>query len=123
MRIINPAMLRKMERALKHGGNMYTLDDIGFAIKEGKMQSHVMGDTWIITEVHDFPRNRVVHVLFVVGNLDETLAAEQNIQTWANKIGADKLTAIGREGWWKFNTQGWNKTGTLYSKDINHERR
>jgi len=122
MRITDPAMLKKMERALKHGGELYTLNDIEDAIRTGKMQSHVKGNTWIITEVHDFPRKRVVNILFVVGELEEAMAAELEIEEWAKSIGADGLTAIGREGWWKFHTLGWKELGTYYSKDLNHEQ-
>jgi len=115
-------MLKKMERALEEGGNIFTMDDIEIGLAEGKMQSHVFGDTWIITQVLYLPRRKSVDILFVVGNLEESVGAEQVVENWARNIGADMMTAIGRAGWWKIRTPGWKVMGTLYSKEISYER-
>ena len=123
MKINDPAMLIKMERVLNAANNVHTLDDIDLALETGKMQSHVMGDTWIITEVNEYPRKKAVNVIYVVGNLHDALAAESMIEEWANNIGADFITATGRSGWWGFRSPGWKMLGTLYSKELENGRR
>jgi len=115
---ISDEMMVKMNRALRCGGQLYDLHDIGANIANGKMQGHVEGGTWGVTEVHDWPKHRSVNIVFVVGDLEESLRLEEKIIDWAKSIGADHLTAIGRDGWWGCKTEGWKKLGTFYSKEI-----
>jgi hypothetical protein len=118
MNISDPKMLKKMERALRFNDYMLDLDDIQYGLDTGEMQGHVIGDTWAITQVHNWPRQKSVNILFVVGNLEEALKLEDKITTWAKEIGATVLTGIGRDGWWESRTPGWRKVGTLFAKDI-----
>jgi len=118
MRIIDPKMGKLMDKALKLGDNLFNLDDIQECLKNGKMQGHVEGDTWVITQVHEWPRRKSVNILYVVGSLGNALAIEDKLIDWAKSIDADLITTVAREGWGKFVTPGWKKIGTLYSKDI-----
>jgi hypothetical protein len=118
MIITDSFMLKKMEKALRLGGDLYRLEDIGVELQQGIMQGHVENDTWAITRVHDYPRKRVVDIVFVVGNLEGSLLLEKKISAWAKDMGATTLTASGRYGWWKFRVPDWVKIGTLYSKDL-----
>jgi len=111
-------MMKRMQRALDQANGLYSLQDIGDALREGKMQGHVAQDTWAITQVSDYPKRRVVDISYVVGNLAGSLELEGKITEWAKAHHADLITAVGREGWWEHRTPGWRKTGTLYSKDI-----
>lgn len=118
MNIIDPEMKHKFDRALAQGQNLYDLDDIGNALTTGHMQSHVIGNTMAITRVHDWPQKRSVEILYVVGDLTESLAMDKYLEEWARSIGANLVTAVGRDGWWEHRTPGWKKIGTLYAKDI-----
>lgn len=118
MIITDKEMRKKMERALSIGGNLYSLDDIEKDLKDGKLQGHVEGDTWVLTQVHDWPQRRVVNILYVVGSMDNAVALEAKIEQWAEDVGASMLTAVGRDGWWDCRTPGWEKVGTLYSKEL-----
>ena len=116
--ITDPFMAEKMKRALKIANNVYTLDDIMDHIKSGKMQGHVEGSTWAITQVHEFPRKKAVDILYVVGSLESSLKLENKIEHWARELGADLLTATGRSGWWDFRTLGWKRNGVVYAKEL-----
>jgi hypothetical protein len=118
MIVTEPKMRKKLVRALKQGNNLYDLNDIENALAQGSMQGHVNGDTWAVTQVHDWPHRRSVEILFVVGNLHEAVMMEEKLEDWARAIGATMITAVGREGWWNHKTPGWKKVGVLYSKDI-----
>jgi hypothetical protein len=118
MIVTDPAMRKKMERALENSS--YTLDDIEDALLSGKMQSHVYGNTWIITQVYEFPRSTAVNILFAVGDLEDTLEGAKMIESWAKALGAKTITFTGREGWQELKVPGWKKVGVIYSKDIDH---
>jgi hypothetical protein len=111
-------MAAKMNEALKASGDVYDLRDIQDLLKDGMMQGHVEGDTWAITQVHDWPKKKSVNILYVVGSLENSIRLEGKITEWAKEIGADFITAVGRDGWWERRTPGWKKVGTLYSKDL-----
>jgi hypothetical protein len=111
-------MAAKMNEALKASGDVYDLIDIQDLLKDGMMQGHVEGDTWAITQVHDWPKKKSVNILYVVGSLENSIRLEGKITEWAKEIGADFITAVGRDGWWERRTPGWKKVGTLYSKDL-----
>ena len=119
--IKDPVMLKKMERALKQGGNLYTLDDIGIALHNGDMQSHTADGTWVITTVSKYPRCKSVDVLFVVGDLEGAFVVDKQLEEWArNVVGANFMSAAGRDGWERRLGRGWKKTATIFNKDISH---
>lgn len=118
MRILDPAMAKKMERALRQGQNLHDIDDIGNALMTGHMQAHTIGETLAITQVNDWPHRRSVNILYVVGNLDEAVAMDEHLTEWAKGVGANLITFTGRDGWWKFNHTGWKKVGVKYAKEI-----
>jgi len=121
--ITDPEMLKKMMEALELSGNVHTLEDIDEALTNGDMQSHSEKDTWVITQVNDFPQKRIVNILYVVGDLEGAFATGIALEKWANDLGADRMIAVGRDGWWGVRTPGWKKVGTLYAKDLNHGQR
>lgn len=118
MIITDSFMMRKMARALREGGDLYNLNDIQKMLREGTAQGHVVGDTWAITQVHQYPAVKSVNILVVVGNMRDSLQLEQKIEAWAKDLGASLLTGIGRDGWWEHRTPGWKKMGVYYAKDI-----
>lgn len=112
----------KVERALEQFGDLYTFDDIMGFIDSGKMQSFVSGDTWIVTQVNEFPRRKVLDIALVVGFLEEASKALPQIYAFARSIGADRVTAVGRDGWWKFAEPGWYRVGGYFAKDLENGR-
>lgn len=118
MNITDTKMMAKMNKALSFGGDLFSLDDIKEYLKDGRMQGHVENDTWAITQVHEWPRKRSVNILYVIGNIEDSVKLEEKIVEWAKSIEADTLTAVGRDGWWEHILPGWKKIGTLYSKEL-----
>jgi hypothetical protein len=118
MVITDPKMARLMDKALQRGNSLFNWADIDENLKSGKMQGHVEGNTWAITQVHEWPRRKSVNILYVVGTMEDVPKLEAKIERWAKEIGADFMTAMGRDGWSKFCPADWRKIGTLYSKDI-----
>ncbi len=99
---------RKLERVLDRMGGLYTLHDILAKIAEGRMQSFMQGDSWMITQVMDFPRRRVLEIVALVGDVDECLAMHERLLDYANEIGATVIQAYGRKGWLRpGKARGW----------------
>jgi len=119
-RITDPEMAEKLEKALKLGGDIHTLEDIENALESGEMQSHSVNNAWVITQVVDYPNKRVLDVMYVVGTLESALETEKTVVEWAKSIGVDRMTAIGREGWDSLleTNPGWKKTGSFYVKEL-----
>lgn len=118
MKITDPAMEKKFRRMLREGGDLYTLEDIGELIDAGKMQSFTFGETWIVTQVHDFPRRKVLDVAFVVGFISDAIQYLPQLYEYADKIGATLITGYGRDGWDAYSQPGWRKVGTLYAREL-----
>ena len=118
MIIDDPKMMVKFEKALRLSNNLYNLDDIASDLRNGRMQGHTIGNSWALTQVHDWPRRRSVNIMYVIGEVPDMLELEAKVEKWAKEVGANLMTATGREGWSVFLHDNWKKVGTLYSKDI-----
>lgn len=98
------------EEVLAAQGGCYTFDDILQQIHTGHMQSFAEGDTWVVTQVHNFPRKKVLDIAFVIGDIESLQLIEPRILAFAQEVGADMLTATGRLGWTKKHLPGWKAT-------------
>lgn len=87
----------------KHGG--YSEEDILECIKTGEMQAHVYDNNGIkmasITEIRQFPRNRVLSILFAGGTHIEGWkdTIKQYFEDFAKLNHCDEMQVIGRLGW------------------------
>lgn len=112
---------QKLARVLDAMGGLYLLDDILTAIGKGDMQSHVVNNSWAVTQVQDYPRARKLNILAVVGDLPDIEALEGKVLDYADEVNAGLISAYGRRGWlphaealgWKLKTKSW-----LYHKEM-----
>ena len=112
---------RKLDRVLSQMGGLYLLDDILTRIRDGRMQSHVVGNSWAVTELGDFPRARKLNILAVVGDLADHEALEAKVLRYADDVNAGLISAYGRRGWlphakalgWRLKTKSF-----LYHKEL-----
>ena len=114
---------QKMARVLDHMGSTHLVSDILTAIGEGKMQSHVVNNSWAITQVQDFPRARQLQLLAMVGDLKDLDPLHGKILDYANAVNAGLLSTYGRLGWLRegsYSRFGWRlKTKAhLYQKEL-----
>jgi len=102
------AYLGKLDRALKLAGSLHTFEDILDGINNHTMQSFAEDDTWIITQIQEYPRRRVLDILYLVGDLDGALNVYNRIIAFARERGCTLIRAQGRAGWTKFaDEDGW----------------
>lgn len=111
----------KLNRVLDAMGGLYLVDDILTRIGDGRMQSHVVNNSWAITEIGDFPRARKLNILAVVGDLPDIEELEGKVLRYADDVNAGLISAYGRRGWLpKAEALGWRlKTKSyLYHKGM-----
>lgn len=108
----------RFEALLAREGNLYSFDDIMSSIQSGDMQGFTDGETWVVTSVVEYPQKKVLHVLYVLGNLDGVKALEPRIIEFAKNLGATMMMASGRLGWLKRVPMGWKSTSVSWHKEI-----
>ena len=114
---------QKLARVLDRMGSTYLVDDILTAISEGKMQSHVVNNSWGITQVQDFPRARQLQLLAMVGDLADLDPLHAKILDYASAVNAGLLSTYGRLGWLRegsFARLGWRLKAKshLYQREM-----
>ena len=114
---------RKLARVLDRIGGLYTLNDILTLIAEGKMQSHVVNNSWAITQVQDFPRARQLLLVAMVGDLADLDALHAKIVSYADEVNAGLIATYGRLGWMRegsFRRFGWRlkAKSQLYQREM-----
>jgi len=97
---LDPDELQKrLARALKVGGDTHTPADVARAVQEGRMQAWLNGDTVVVTEIVQYPRGSSINIFLAVGNLDEVMALQPQIEAFGKAHGCDRMHMIGRPGW------------------------
>ena len=105
---------RKLAKALDLQGGLYTVSDVFNAIAEGKMQSFVVGDLWMVTQIVAYPRGRALEILFAVGALPDCMLILDKISDYAREQGIAVISTVGRQGWVKSLTKrGWKVKRTV----------
>lgn len=106
------------EALLAREGGLYTVADIMENIRDGRMQSFASGDTWVITQICQYPRRKVMNIAYVVGDINALYELERTIIEFAKENGVDMLQATARLGWKKRMSVGWNDHALCMRKEI-----
>ena len=106
-------------RALAEMGDTHSLTDILLALEEGRMQSFTVGDTWVVTQVIEFPQRRVLEIFLVVGDGTDLEELSATATAFAQFQGCTMMRAYGRHGWMQHAKQlGWRDTARVFLKEI-----
>jgi hypothetical protein len=116
-----PFYHRKLERALKVQGGLYTLADILERLADGRMQSFVHNNSWAITQISVYPAKRLLEIVAAIGDLGDCRILHGRVLAFANEMNVDLVAAYGRRGWardaerhgWKIKTISY-----LYHKEM-----
>jgi hypothetical protein len=114
-------MERLARRALVRAGDLYSLEDIIVRLADGRMQQFVQGESWLVTQVVDYPRARVLEFFLVVGSGPDLVYLEDQAVYYAISIGATQIRAFGRPGWAKAylpNRPEWRRTADVFTRDV-----
>jgi len=106
------------EAMLARQGGMFTFEDVLQYIQTGRFQSWNQDETWVITQIHSFPRRKVLEIVWVVGDWRHVESLEERLIEWAKDLGIDMLMAVGREGFTKTALPGWKPVSRNFIKDL-----
>jgi hypothetical protein len=114
---------KKLARVLDRMGSLYTVNDLLTAIREGRMQSFTHNNSWVITQIQDFPRARQLELIAYVGDLTDLDALHDKILKYADEVNAGLLSTHGRMGWLRegsFERLGWRLKAKshLYQREM-----
>lgn len=116
---IHHPMFNEVEETLASFGGFYKFQDIIDAVNSGMMQSFVLNDSWIVTQVCVFPQKRAVDIVLAVGNAKELESLHSDVEKFALSHGATLLLATGRHGWKNMaRNHGWRSIAAVYVKDL-----
>lgn len=110
---------QELEKVLDEMGGFYNVHDIFERISDGRMQSFVSHNSWMITEIQLYPRRKVLDVPIIVGDWEDFEPLYERLVQYANEIGASLIRGFGRRGWSKaLKSRGWVSVGDTYHKDL-----
>jgi len=112
---------RKLQRALDAQGGLWALHDILERISDGRMQSFVHNNSWIVTQISVYPRRRLLEIVAAIGDLKDCRLLHGEILAFANRMNVDLVAAYGRRGWARdADRNGWKikTTSYLYHKEM-----
>ena len=105
----------KLAKVLNRMGNLYSVRDILERIDNHRMQSFAEGDSWAVTQVAAYPRGTVLEIVVMVGEWKDLPALYDQIEEYADEIGATAMMAYGRKGWLPYAVErGWKLKARNY---------
>lgn len=111
--------MQRIKKALKHGGDTHTWDDVRQGLIDGQFQLHWNSGGVAITEIQVFPRRKNLHCFIVAGQMASVLELQKDMVAFARAHDCGSLSAIGRFGWGRvLPKQGWKKLHTAFGLDL-----
>ena len=90
-----------LEPALPYGGNTHDYVHIVQGVISGNLILWPTENAAIVTEFHNFPNKRMLHIFLAGGDLDEITALHDQVVKFAKETGCAGLSLTGRPGWVK----------------------
>lgn len=112
----------QIEAALEYTHGTHTFDDICAMVLTGRIRFWALPNSFMLTEVLEYPRAKHYHMFLVGGDLQEIKAQLAPVTAAAHEAGCVALTGAGRIGWGKaLADQGWKHAYTTYFLPIVEE--
>lgn len=105
----------QVERALR--GQPMGFEQVADAVDEGRMFMFATDQAFVVIE----PQGEPIQLLVVVGGGSQKglEGLELVVSVWGTFIGAKKIVAHAREGFWRrVRKQGWKKSRIIIEKEI-----
>lgn len=102
-----------IEAALEYAHGTHTFDDICHMVISGRLRWWPLPNSFMITEISEYPRQKHYHVFMAGGDLAEIKATQQALVAAARLAGCSTITLGGRRGWVKaLKDLGWEESHT-----------
>lgn len=87
--------------AAAYGLPTHTPEDVVKMVQDGEAQLWLQGDSFMITQLVDYPKAKSCRVWLAGGRLEEVLAMEEDLANWSKSEGCDYIEFTGRRAWGK----------------------
>lgn len=118
---LSPQLRAKVTQALDRAGKAYCLSDVDAGIAQGKYQLWAKPDAVVVTEVQQFPQQRVLCVFLAAGKLESLEPMLEPLMTWAKtEMGCTSAFLVGRFGWLRsfVGSHGFAPTATVMERSL-----
>ena len=108
-----------IDAALQYTPGTHTYDQLVAMVVGGQLALWPLKDSFMLTEVHQFPNARHFHIFLAGGNLQTLVNMHHDVILLARALQCEKLTLAGRPGWERaLKRHGWNPYLVTLAKDI-----
>lgn len=90
-----------LEPALKYTNGTHDYIHLVEGVLTGQFHVWPTENSAIVTEFHNFPKERHLHIFLAGGDLEEIKQLHDNVVQFAEAAGCQALTLTGRPGWVK----------------------
>jgi len=119
------AYMTQLLELLQEMGGTHTYEDVRALIDNGVFQSFAENETWVVTNIIQFPQATVMDIFFVVGEAKDFEELEKKIEAVARDQGVTFMRVYARKGFeylidrrsWKFG-KGWRPGPRVYTKRL-----
>lgn len=109
----------RIDSALAYSGGTHVFEDVVDAVRAGRMQAWINGDSIAITEIIAYPRKKVLHCFLAAGKSAEIIAMMGDAGKWGRSLGCSAFTIAGRKGWVRvLGKHGWNETMRIMQLEL-----
>lgn len=110
--------LAKLDEALRLDQG-HSLGDVLELVSDEKAQIWEAPNAVLVTQVHEYPKGRVLHFWLAGGDLDEVVKLSHTAMDWGRSVGCVRATLTGRRGWKKvLAEQGWSEEATMLGRSL-----
>jgi hypothetical protein len=101
----------KIEKALHHGYDTYSFDNLVLAVERSRLKLFYRSDAVVFCEISLFPQYKVLNLVLCAGDMDGVLLLEEAARQWGKAMECKKVWFTGRPGWARLARQrGWKKS-------------
>lgn len=112
-----------LEPALEYTNGTHDYVHVVDAVLRGQFHLWPAENSALVTEIHEFPKERHLHIFIAGGDLEEIKALHDRVVEFAKAAGCVALTLTGRPGWVKaLDDIGFGANGLRYvRKELHNE--
>lgn len=112
-------IIQRIKKALHHGGDTHTWEDVCQGLVEGKFQIFWNDYGVCITEIMVSPRTKYLNAFIVAGKLPGVMDLQEQVENFAREQSCKFMLTTARHGWKKvLPNYGWKPTKTVFAKKI-----
>jgi hypothetical protein len=108
-----------LRAALATGCPTHSLEDVLEQVACGDARLWETPDAVVVTEIHEYPRCRVLHFWLATGELGGVVELTRQACADAKELGCTWATIAGRKGWERvLSEDGWKPKMVILSREL-----